>query len=287
MPKPDTSIPPPLRALGGWDDAAWFCPSILTEEDVVGLTLPKLPGTRKQNFHLVERSALQAPSRPARGAKAAPAPTAPATGIGPILDGLRVNRAAAFRKPTFFFDGPAILYFADIPAANLKIRAADLLRRALIDSALRGCVVHHDPGRVLAMFWPSAESDITAFVEAALPPYPLHAQFAQAEAARAVTGRAAAEPVGSTARAPRDRDSRAFEVERAGLLRELQSLRLRISEMQQSQSAVSAMETLGLDDARLRSMLILLHPDKHANSVAATEAAKWVNGMRDLLKAGK
>ena len=45
------------------------------------------------------------------------------------------------------------------------------------------------------------------------------------------------------------------------------------------------METLGLDDARLRAMLLLLHPDKHANSPAATEAAKWVNGLRDILGA--
>ena len=280
MPKADTSIPPPLRALGGWEDADWFCPSILSEDEVVGLTLPKLPGVRRQNFHLVERSAPAA--KPARAAKAAPVGK-PAAGIGPILDGLRVSRAAAFRKPTFFFEAPPILYFADIPAASLKIRAADSLRRALIQNVLRGCVVRQDGTHVMAMFWPSAEAEITAFVSAASPPYPLHAQFAQAEAERGLAGRPAQAPPGRTAHPARDDGAHAAE--RADLLRELDSLRTRVSELQQSQSAVGAMETLGLDDARLRSMLLLLHPDKHANSAAATEAAKWVNGLRDLLKA--
>jgi hypothetical protein len=32
-------------------------------------------------------------------------------------------------------------------------------------------------------------------------------------------------------------------------------------------------------------MLRLLHPDKHGGSEAANEAAKWINGLRDLLKA--
>ncbi len=290
VPKADTSIPPPLRALGGWDDAEWFCPSILSEEEVVGLTLPKLPGIRKQNFHLVERSALQPAAKNPRGSKAAPArkPPAAAAGIGPILDGLRVIRAAAFRKPTFFFEGPPILYFADIPAASLKIRAADTLRRDLIQNALRGCVVRQDGTQITAMFWPSAEAEITAFVSAAAPPYPMHIQFAQAEADRAVAGRPAPEPPGRTARAaPDTRDRRRQEAERADLLHELETLRRRISELQQSQSAVVAMETLGLNDARLKSMLLLLHPDKHANSEAATEAAKWVNGLRDLLKASR
>ncbi len=283
MPKADPSIPPPLRALGGWDDADWFCASILSEEEVVGLTLPKLAGLRKQNFHLVERSAPQPATKSGRGAKAAsPIARQSSTGIGPILDGLRVSRAAAFRKPTFFFEGPPILYFADIPAANLKIRAADTLRRELIQNALRGCVVRQAATQVTAMFWPSAETDITAFVSAAAPPHPLHIQFAQAEAERAPARRPQQEPPGRMQ--PREAQDRRHEAERTELLRELETLRRRISELQQSQSAIVAMETLGLNDARLKSMLLLLHPDRHANSEAATEAAKWVNGLRDLLK---
>jgi hypothetical protein len=62
-------------------------------------------------------------------------------------------------------------------------------------------------------------------------------------------------------------------------------LRNRIAELQRGQSVLGAMETLGLDDARLKAMLLLLHPDKHGNSEAANEAAKWVNGLRDALKA--
>ena len=286
MPKADTSIPPPLRALGGWDDAEWFCPSILSEEEVVGLTLPKLPGTRKQNFHLVERSTPIPTGKATRGSTQAAKPAA--SGIGQILDGLRVIRAAAFRKPTFFFESPPVLYFADIPAASLKIRAADTLRRELIQIALRGCVVRHDGTRVMAMFWPSAEADITAFVSAAVPPHPLHVQFALAEAERAVAGRPPQEPSSRAARPERDtRERKLHEAERAELMRELDTLRRRVSELQQSQSAIVAMETLGLDDARLKSMLLLLHPDRHASSEAATEAAKWVNGLRDLLKANR
>ncbi len=288
MPKADTSIPPPLRALGGWDDAEWFCPGILSEEEVVGLSLPRLPGTRKQNFHLVERSAPLAAGKAPRGGGPDAASKAAAGGIGPILDGLKVIRAAAFRKPSFFFESPPVLYFADIPAASLKIRAADALRRELIQIALRGCVVRQDGTRVMAMFWPSAETDITAFVSAALPPYPLHLQFALAEAERAVAGRAPPEPPGRAPRHDRGaRDRKTHEAERAELLRELDTLRRRVSELRQSQPAIVAMETLGLDDARLRSMLLLLHPDRHANSEAATEAAKWVNGLRDLLKASR
>ena len=288
MPKTQSTVPPPLRALGGWEDADWFCASILSEEEVVGLSLPKLPGVRKQNFHLVERSAPQPTGKAARGAQAAPVTKSQGSGIGPILDGLRVNRAAAFRKPAFFFEGPPILYFADIPLANLKIRAAETLRRALIGNALRGCVVRHDGARVMTMFWPSAETDITAFVSAAGPTHPLHIQFAQAEAERGVAGRQPQEPLGQAAGPSRSmRDRRLYEAERADLLRELDTLRRRIIELQQSQSAIGAMEALGLDDARLKAMLLLLHPDKHANSEAATEAAKWVNGLRDLLKAGR
>ena len=57
-----------------------------------------------------------------------------------------------------------------------------------------------------------------------------------------------------------------------------------VVELERLHSVAGAMKTLGLDDDRLRAMLLLLHPDKHANSAAANEAAKWVNGLRDVLK---
>ena len=63
-------------------------------------------------------------------------------------------------------------------------------------------------------------------------------------------------------------------------------MRARIAELQRLHSVEGALETLGLTDARLKAMLLLLHPDKHGNSEAANEAAKWVNGLRDVLKAG-
>jgi hypothetical protein len=125
------------------------------------------------------------------------------------------------------------------------------------------------------MFWPEQETDVTSFVTLAGPPYPLHVQFGQAAAPRpAAGGTRAAEGKASHGRAERER-----------LLAEMDLLRNRIAELQRGQSVLGAMETLGLDDARLKAMLLLLHPDKHGNSEAANEAAKWVNGLRDALKA--
>ncbi len=278
----DTSIPPPLRALGGWPDADWFCPTILTEDEVVGITLPKLAGSRKQTFHLVERTALQSAAAKKRPAPSGPPAKRLAANIGQLLDGLGVLRAAAFRKPSFFFEGAPALYFAEIPAANLKVRAADTLRRALIEHGCRGCIVRQQPKSFTAMLWPRAEADITAFVGAAGPPFPLHPQFDEPELAP-VAGRAA-KPARAAAR---DTAADSGRAERDRLLHELQALRSRIAELQGSQSALGAMETLGLDDARLKSMLLLLHPDRHANSEAANEAAKWVNGLRDMLRASR
>ena len=289
MPKPtiDKSIPPPLRALGGWEDADWFCPTILSSDEVVGMSLPKLAGCRKQTFHLVERSVPQ--PTPKRRAPVDPVvPKRVAATFGQVLDGLGVLRAAAFRKPSFFFEAAPTLYFADIQAAKLKARAADALRRDLIRTSFRGCVVRYEADCVTAMFWPRTEHAITAFISAAAPPHALHSQFDDADIGAALPepgmrhgtkrGAAAAQPSG---------DTRALQAERKRMLAELQVLRDRIAELQQSQSALGAMETLGLDDSRLRAMLLLLHPDRHANSAAANEAAKWINGLRDLLKSGR
>ena len=131
------------------------------------------------------------------------------------------------------------------------------------------------------MFWPAADHDITAFVVEAAPPYALHAQFDQPAAAL----REAGQPPRRETKPREDRPLPLSERER--LLRELADLRNRVAELQQSQSALGAMEALGLDDARLKSMLRLLHPDKHGGSEAANEAAKWVNNLRDLLKSAR
>ncbi len=279
----ERAAPPPLRALGGWLVAEWFCPTVLTDAEVVGFTLPKLAVCRKQNFRLVERSAA-APDASPRGptGQAVRSPKRPQASLADILDEFGATRAASFRRPSFLFESAPVLYFADMPAARLKIRSADSLRRALIGSGLRGCVLRVEPKSVLAMFWPDAEHDITAFVSEAEPPYALHAQFGQQDAAvqdRAPPPRRSARPE------PAEGDPAFPAGERNRLLSELAALRSRIAELQQSQSALGAMETLGLDDARLKAMLRLLHPDKHGGSEAANEAAKWVNNLRDLLKA--
>jgi hypothetical protein len=263
-------------------DAEWFDPSILSESEIVGFSLPPVPGSRKQNFELDERTAIAAELKK-RGAKKA-APARVPTGIAQILDDAGSIQAASFRRPRFFFGAAPTLFFAAIPAAKLKARAADALRRNLIANAYRGCVLSHQPDIVTAMFWPSNEAEVTAFVRAAKPPHALHTQFDRAE-----TERRAAEParrggLGRVAGAAPSRRGQQDHVERERLLAELDGLRAKIGELERRQSVEGAMETLGLTDARLRAMLLLLHPDKHGNSEAANEAAKWVNGLRDLLR---
>ena len=252
-------------------EAEWFDRSVLDGREIVSISLPPLPGSRKQSFELAERSVRQVgPKKPAR-----PKPAAEVVpqGIGQVLDDVGMVRAAAFRRPRFFFEAAPTLFFADIPLANLKARAADRLRRNLIENAYRGCVLSCGPGGVAGMFWPSQEAELTAFIRAAAPPHALHPQFDVAEAQRR-----------GAAPAPRSGQQRA---ERERLLAELDGLRAKVVELERQQSVVGAMEALGLDDARLKAMLLLLHPDKHGNSEAANEAAKWVNGLREALKGKK
>ncbi len=279
-----TATPPPLRALGGWLGADWFCPTVLSDAEVVGFTLPKLAGSRKQTFRLVERSRSSVAASGVRAGPAARSPKHKQVSLADILDEFGATRAAAFRRTTFLFESAPVLYFAEIPLANVKLRSADNLRRALIDSGLRGCVLLVEAKTVIAMFWPAAEHEITMFVSQAEPPYALHAQFDQPQAAvrvrqpRRPANKGQESQEGHTPLGPGEREL---------LLRELAELRSRVAELQQSQSALSAMEALGLDDARLKAMLRLLHPDRHGGSEAANDAAKWVNNLRDLLKTAR
>jgi hypothetical protein len=266
---PDAPAAPALKALGGWTDASWFCPSVLTESDVVGFQLPAIPGVRKQKFQVIDRSVGAAKQRaPVEKAPAKPPKTL--TGkLANILETYGVTKAVACCRSRFLFESAPILFFAAMPAAKLKARAVAKLRRELIDSGLRACVLRAEPGTITAMFWPASEDAITSFVQAAQPDRDLHGDFDKSPAAA---------PAG--ARAP----GAASDNEKK-LLREVTALRQQVESLQRSQSVLGAMEKLGLDDARLKSMLTLLHPDKHANSQAATEAAQWLNNLRELLKA--
>jgi len=283
-------VPPPLKALGGWPSAEWFVPSVVSDNEVVGLTLPDLPGCKKQSFRIVERSAAEG----ARSKKATVKQEGPAArGIGHVLDWIGATQVAVFRRTTLLFDSRPVLYFATIPQANLKVRTANRLRRELMETHFRGCIVHTEPNQAIAMFWPEVEAEITGFVSAAGPPYALHIEFDEAEAAHraaeqdrrfSLTGRRA--PAGPAKRLD-ERERRKMQGEKQALLQEIQALRTQIGRMQNAQSELSAMEALGLNDDRLKSMLRLLHPDKHGNSEAANEAAKWLNNLRDLLKTKK
>jgi hypothetical protein len=285
----DMTIPPPLKALGGWLSAEWFLPSVVIDEEVVGLTLPDLPGRKKQSFRIVERSAA---ARPAGNAKKTPvSPEGPAArSIFHVLDWIGATHVAAFRRTTLIFESKPVLYFANIPLANLKVRAANRLRRELMESRLLGCIVHTEANVATAMFWPETELDITGFITDAAPEHALHIEFAEAEEQHraqdqerrfSLTRRA---PPAPPAKRLDDRERQQMQTEKQALLQEIQSLRTQVARMQESQSELGAMEALGLDDARLKSMLRLLHPDKHGGSEAANDAAKWLNNLRDVLK---
>jgi hypothetical protein len=277
---PADSVPPPLTALGGWYDAGWFSASVLDDAEVVGFQFPKLPGVRKQSFHVIERSATPPP---AKGAKAKAAPAAPVAApkriagkLALVLDLYGARQAVACAKRGFLFDSGPVLFFGVLPLAKLKARPANKLRRELIDIGLCGCVVQVDGTLATAMFWPAAEGDITDFVTAASPDVPLHGDFSQALAGPA------AQPA-----APKSRAKGGGVSNETKLLREIAALRQQIDSLKSAQTTVGAMEKLGLDDARLKSMLMLLHPDKHGGSEAANEAAKWLNSLREVLKSGR
>jgi hypothetical protein len=274
---PADTVPPPLAALGGWFDAGWFSASVLDDAQVVGFQFPKLRGVRKQSFHVIERSAVA----PAKGGKAKAAPSAPAATpkriagkLALVLDLYGARQAVACSKRGFLFESGPVLFFGVLPLAKLKARPANKLRRELIGIGLCGCVVQVDGTLATAMFWPAAEGDITDFVNAASPDVPLHGDFSQALA-----------PATAQAPPPIARAKRGGVSNETKLLREITALRQQIDTLKSAQTKVGAMEQLGLDDARLKSMLNLLHPDKHGGSEAANEAAKWLNNLRELLKA--
>jgi hypothetical protein len=259
----------PLSAFGGWSDAAWFSADLMSDPDVVAFELPKLGGLRKQSFHIIDRSLTKAPSGKAKQ-DLEPAPKRTAGKLARLLDGYGALRAVASCRARLLFESGPVVFFADIPTAKLKQRAANKLRREVIGLGLKACSVRTDTAFATLMFWLAAEQAITDFIEQAAPDHALHPDF---ERPPPVPG---TPPAKAPSPANRDREAK--------LLRQIADLQLQVSTLTRAQSAVGAMEQLGLDDAKLKSMLKLLHPDRHGNSEAANEAAKWVNSMRDLLK---
>jgi hypothetical protein len=264
-------VAPPLLALGGWQNAEWFSPALMSDATIVGFSLPKLAGLRRQNFNVSQRSVADKVKR-GKQAAADVAPKRVAGKLALILDGVGAARAVSCGRSRFLFDTGPVLFFAEIPLAKLKARAAAKFRRDLAGIGALGCVVWLEGTFATVMVWVITESDITQFVNAAVPDFALHADFFKAVA-----------PAKENAKAPARAARRAADRE-AALLAEVAALRAQIDQLQQARSALGAMEQLGLDDARLKSMLRLLHPDKHGGSEAASEAAKWLNGLRDLLK---
>ncbi len=240
---------------------------------MVAFELPKLGGLRKQSFHVIDRTLARA-AAPATQMPAA-VPKRLAGKVARLLDEAGAVRALASSRTRLLFEAAPVLFFAEIPTARLKARAAAKLRRAMVSYGVQACVVHAGPAATTLMLWPDGETGIADFVAAAAPEHPLHAEFA-----------AGPQP---PARAARPRDVAAApaapdRAREARLLQQIAVLQGQVDALTRAQSAVGAMEQLGLDDAKLKSMLKLLHPDKHANSEAATEAAKWLNSMRDLLR---
>jgi hypothetical protein len=273
----DATVAPALKALGGWTDAPWFSPSILSDSEVVGFQFPPLPGVRKQSFEITDRSASEKPAT----RKTEKAPTKPpkriAGKLSNLLDTFGATRAVACGRSRFLFEASPTLFFAEMPVTKLKATTANKLRRGLIESGLGGCVVNADGHSVMLMFWPAGDESITEFVQTAEPEFPIHLDFfkvATASRERGARSQSVAKRMSAASHSNSEKK----------LLREVSALRQRVEKLRQSQSEVGAMEKLGIDDARLKSMLTLLHPDKHDGSDAANEAAKWINGLRDLLK---
>ena len=257
----DNTPAPSLLAFGGWSDAPWFDSSVLADAEVVTFSLPKLDGLRKQVFHIIDRTVPDVAS----GKAAEVAPKRVAGKLARLLDTYGTRRAIASCRSKFLFESGPILFFAELPAAKLKQRAATKLRREVIELGLRACMVRADAKSAIAMFWPAAETAITEFVDASVPEHAIHPEFDRPPG-----------PAVARDKLPADREAK--------LLRQIATLQAQVTTLAHAQSAVGAMEQLGLDDARLKSMLKLLHPDKHGNSEAANEAAKWLNSMRELLK---
>ena len=252
-------------------DAAWFSASVLSDPNVVAFELPRVASSRRQNFHVIDRAMTKAPPRRA-GEEPVKPPRRMAGKLVALIDGAGALRAVASGRDRLLFDSPPVLFFADIPTPRLKPRASAKLRRELVGIGARACVLRAGADVTTLMLWPSAETAITDFVEQASPEHAPHPEF---DAGPAVPVRRSAT---SGAAAP------ARDAGREKLLRQIATLQAQVDTLTRAQSAVGAMEQLGLDDARLKSMLKLLHPDRHGNSEAANEAAKWLNSMRDLLK---
>jgi hypothetical protein len=274
----DKNAAPPLAALGGWQDADWFNPSILTDDEVIGFTLPPISGMRKQSFVVVDRTARGTAAPSKSKAVQGPPPKRLAGKLAQILDRYGATAAVSCARSRFIFESAPLLFFADIPLNKIKMRAATKLRSELIVIGVRGCIVRVENLCVTVMFWPDAEHGITDFVAAAGPDHALHPAFDLAP--KANESRATAVKTGRTA--PSETRDSAREKR---LLREVDELRRQIETSKRAQSTIGAMAQLGLDDARLKSMLKLLHPDKHGGSEAASEAAKWLNNLREALKA--
>ena len=272
-----TSTAPALSALGGWSDADWFCPTVLSDEDVVGFTFPDVAGLRRQSFHVLDRTKL---ARPASHDAKAPSKTPPSRLPGKmanVFEQFGAKRAVACCRSKLFFETGAVLFFGEFPLGKLKQRSANKLRRNLIEIGVLGCILRVETASAIGMFWPATERRITGFVDAAAPDHALHGDFEKA----ALSGGPA--NVGSSAR-PARRSQTAANARETELLEEIVQLRKHVEALRRVQSPLAAMEQLGLDDARLKAMLKLLHPDKHGNSAEATDAAKWLNNLRDVLR---
>jgi len=275
--KADTPTVPALVALGGWSEAEWFCPSVLSDEDVVGFTFPGIAGLRRQSFHVLDRSNLAPPGpKDARTTSHTQRSRLPGK-VAQIFEQFGARRAVACCRSKLFFDSGAVLFFGEFPLGKLKQRAANKLRRELIEIGVLGCILRIENASAIGMFWPTLESQITGFVRAAAPDHALHMDFEKA----AISGGLINDKSSTN---PNARSRKAADARETKLLHEIVELRKQVEALKKGQSPLAAMEQLGLDDARLKSMLKLLHPDKHGNSAEATDAAKWLNNLRDLLR---
>lgn len=273
----DQKPAPSLMALGGWEDAEWFNPNVLSDSDIVAFALPAVRDVRKQSFRIVERTSSNQPTK----AELPPAPNRSprrlAGKLALLLDSVGAIRAVACCRSRLLFESSPILFFAELLTSRLKQRSANKLRRELLGIGVRACVLRSEQSLTTVMFWTSSETDITDFIARAAPEHLTHPDFDQPPKNTPI-------PTAKARDVPARRPNQVEDGREMALLKQITALQTQVEILAHAQSPVGAMKQLGLDDTRLKSMLKLLHPDKHGNSEAAHEAAVWVNGMRELLQ---
>ncbi|MBV1797943.1 hypothetical protein [Siccirubricoccus sp. G192] len=299
----DSTVCDTFRAFGGWSRSAWCPISIAKDVKSIEHCFNEVITDSPFGFCCSRAGLEDAVKAVSRDNFCLPGWWIDLAAAAPV------TKFHALRRRVIFWPDPPILLFVQLPRDALGIRRANQVRRKARASKMLACVLDVGDQAINLLFWHKEEKKITANVLNAQPNMPL--RMLQPEPIR--KQRKPASRPNSTSdfdaiseyntrpqsefypnqievdsiRAERDlalAKHDAVLAENNAILEEIFRLKTELKRIRKNQTSTSAMAQLGLDDARLKALLFLLHPDKHGNSEAATEAAKWVNGLRDELK---